>query len=175
MKVFWVSLISDAFRDYFEADIAFMSGGGIRDALPKGKVTLKTVYAILPFSNPVHLFELSGEDVIRFLEQGLLGIEKLSGDFLQVSGLQYAFRLGENGKAELTDVQIKGKPIDLEQKYTVVMNEFMRLGGGSFDPIPDEKIKKHIHNGSIDSEVLKAYVTRFDTLKILQYGRILVE
>ena len=48
---------------YPDADIAFTNGGGIRQNIPEGAVTLSTIVGVLPFENNIIKLKLTGSQV----------------------------------------------------------------------------------------------------------------
>ena len=54
------NLIADTFRQHFDADCAFQNRGGIRCNLPKGLVSRRDLFELLPFGNHPVLLELKG-------------------------------------------------------------------------------------------------------------------
>ena len=61
------NFITDAFRDYYNSDIALINGGGIRANVDKGEFTLKDAYSLLPFGNKICLVKLSGKEIYDFI------------------------------------------------------------------------------------------------------------
>lgn len=168
------NLIADAYRNYFLADIAFMNGGGIRSGLHKGNVTKKDVFAVLPFDNKVCLAEISGKKIKEMISQGLLNWEKFGGEFLQVSGLNYSFKVSKNGKADLLDVMFKGNSIDENKKYKVAMPNYVLLGGGAFDEVSEKEILIKTSDAPVDSDVLLRYIEGNKDLKVILDRRIII-
>ena len=83
-------LCADAYRNVLGADIAFVNGGGIRVAIPKGNITYGQVIAVHPFGNMACVVEATGQQILDALEFGARNVGKgENGGFLQVSGLTY--------------------------------------------------------------------------------------
>lgn len=92
--------------------------GGIRVALPKGKVTLSNLFELMPFENELIAFTLSGADT-----QNLINfIAATNGQ--PVSGLQMKIK---NRKPE--SVMINGQPFDAAKTYRVLTSDYIASGG----------------------------------------------
>jgi len=121
------NLIADAFRDHFKADCAFQNRGGIRCNLPKGPVTRRDLFEILPFGNHLVLLELRGEHLEGTLRQSVEGTAHTG---LEVSGLTLEVMGGEAPK--LLRVLVGGEPLDPERIYRVATNNFLAEGGDNY-------------------------------------------
>ena len=85
------NLVSDALRHAHDADVALFNGGGIRGNRtynPGNTLTRRDIRTELPFGNKAVLLELSGEQLLTVLENGLWYAGKANGRFLHVSGLK---------------------------------------------------------------------------------------
>jgi 5'-nucleotidase / UDP-sugar diphosphatase len=91
---------------------------------------------VLPFSNTLATFELSGADMVASLENGVSQVEDGAGRFPQVAGLKYTFDLSKPAGERVSDVLVQeGEewvPLDPEKMYGVVSNNFMRNGGDGY-------------------------------------------
>ncbi len=127
------NLVSDAMFWYTEsigADFAIQNGGGIREDLPKGIITKKIIYQVLPFDNSVVTLKLKGSDVIKLFE--FIGtINRGAGAFAQVSS-QVRYTVDFTTKT-CKDITINGKAIDPDREYTIVTNSYMASGGDGYD------------------------------------------
>ncbi|RMF81003.1 MAG: multifunctional 2',3'-cyclic-nucleotide 2'-phosphodiesterase/5'-nucleotidase/3'-nucleotidase [Chloroflexi bacterium] len=142
------NLITDALRNETGAQITFQNAGGIRADIDEGEVTLGEVLTVLPFGNLVSTFELTGEEVIAALENGvsritlgddgLIDRSDLSGRFPQVSGIRYSYDASAEPGNRIVSVEVLNdagefEPIDPEAVYTVAANDFMRGGGDGYE------------------------------------------
>lgn len=80
-------MLTDALREISEADFAFQNTGGIRiKHLKKGPITVKDVYEIDPFENDVVMYQMTGEQVKKFI---INSYKKNGGHPSYVSGMTY--------------------------------------------------------------------------------------
>ena len=126
------NLLTDAMRQAFSADVAFMNSGGIRANLRPGETTFGEIYEISPFDNYAAIVMMSGaqlSDMLRVTTGG-------NGGVLQVSGLHYTvdMALDANKPAgqrnRLVSVTLpNGDPLDVNKLYKVVLPDFLVNGG----------------------------------------------
>lgn len=125
-------LVADAMLDYVKnlgVSFAINNGGGIRADLPKGIITKKTIYKILPFSNTLVVLTMKGSDLIELFNY-IATIPQGKGAFPQVSeGVSFTINY-EKGICE--NVLIGGKPIDPDAQYKIATNSYMATGGDGY-------------------------------------------
>ena len=165
-------LLADSYRDYYKADIAFMNGGGIRANAGKGVFTLKQALAIIPFSNPVGLYECSGKTIAEALEYGVSKVEKKAGCFLQVSGISYTYNPEKKTGHRIVSILIDGKPIVMDKKYTVAMPTFIFKGGDGFTMFKNSKELISADSARKDIEIFSDYCRKKGIIDIKTDSRI---
>lgn len=121
------NLMADAAREQMQTDIAIVNGGSIRinDNIPPGPITNYDMEGIFYYANSLVAVEASGRQMLEMLNNSVSRVDAGDGRFLQVSGL--AFRYGPDVKAE--DVQVNGKVLDLNARYTLATTDFMYTRG----------------------------------------------
>ena len=117
--------------------IAITNGGGIRDSLSAGPITLGDVLTVLPFQNTLYTLELSGAVILAALEHGVSGLPEGGGRFPQVSGLRFrldASRPSGAGRVSEVAVLTPGgrATLDAAARYAVVTNSFLARGGDGY-------------------------------------------
>lgn len=117
-------LMADAQRAAAGADIALMNPGGVRiDQLPKGPVTIKNVYQLDPFGNELVVTKLTGSEIFSLLRAAWPVDEKSP---IYTSGITTGTRVNDQGDPEEIKILTNdGKPLDMNQVYTVAMNSYM--------------------------------------------------
>ena len=114
-------MVTDAKREASGADFAFQNTGGLRiDYLKKGPITVKDVYTIDPFGNEIVVFQMTGQQVKRFIVNSY----KKNGGFPSyVSGMTY--EVSDSGK----DISVFVRPdkgnFSMKNIYKVAINSFM--------------------------------------------------
>ena len=130
-----VNFVADLIRAHVGSDVTLLNTGTIRidRVISKGTITLKEIKSMLPMTDRVVKLEISGEKLLRALENGVSRYPNLEGRFPGVSGMTFEF----NAKAEplkriiVDSVRIGGSPIDLKRLYTITCKLF--IAGGTLD------------------------------------------
>jgi 5'-nucleotidase/UDP-sugar diphosphatase len=116
--------------------ISIANSGGLRASIDAGEITMGEVLTVLPFSNTLATFQISGADLVASLENGVSQIADIAGRFPQVAGLKYSFDASKAVGERITDVEVKEGdawvPIDPAKVYGVVTNNFIRNGGDGY-------------------------------------------
>ncbi|MGF7208027.1 5'-nucleotidase [Skermanella aerolata] len=121
--------------------ISIQNGGGIRSGIPAGQVTMGNVIEVLPFSNTLATFDVTGADLLASLESGVSRAHDKTtsgtGRFPQVAGLRYAFDPAKPEGARISSVEIRDaggayRPVDPSATYKAVTNNFVRTGGDGY-------------------------------------------
>lgn len=126
------NIIADSMLWYTKkmgADFAIQNGGGIRADLPKGPITKKSIYEVLPFDNSVVFLTLSGPDVQSLFDY-IATITPGEGAFPQVSkGVSFTINR-VTGKCQ--NILINGQPIHQYRNYRIVTNSYLADGGDGY-------------------------------------------
>ncbi len=103
-----------------EIDMVLLNHGGIRSIIPKGNITKRTAFEVMPFENIIVVVEMKGKyinELIDYLKKGKRAhpISKL--------------KLKLDQDFELVEATIKGSEIDEEQLYYVATVDYLYYGG----------------------------------------------
>lgn len=129
-------LISDAFRQALNADIALYNGGGIRNNIAAGAITYGDVTNVLPFDNRLCMLEVPGSLLITMLQKCTAAVPEEDGNFPQVSGMRYTIHSVSH---TVSDIEVLDAatgqyvPIDPTKNYSVSTTDYYSSGG--FDGI----------------------------------------
>ena len=105
-------------------DIVLLNHGGIRSILPKGKVTTKTAYKLMPFENSVVVTALKGSVVFE-----MINYLKISNKAHPISGLELVINADNSYKK----IQIGGKAVDSEKLYYIATSDYLYKGGDQME------------------------------------------
>lgn len=133
------------------ADFGVMSGGGIRDSIEAGDITYKSVLKVQPFGNIVVYADMSGKEVVDYLT-AVAQMKPDSGAYPQFANVSFVAKEGK-----LTDLKIKGEPVDPAKTYRMATLSFNATGGDGYPRIDNKP--GYVNTGFIDAEVLKAEFT----------------
>ncbi|MBC7319782.1 5'-nucleotidase C-terminal domain-containing protein [bacterium] len=173
------NLITDAMlakAKVVNAVIAIQNGGGIRASIPKGKVTLGQIMTVLPFGNYLVALDLTGQQIIEALENGVSQVKDLAGRFPQVSGLRFVWDSSAEIGKRIVSVEVKNpdgtyQPIDPSKTYRIVTNNFLAQGGDGYTVF--QKGTNFINLGFVDYEVLREYIQNNSPVNPQIEGRII--
>lgn len=159
--------VCDIMRKRTGAQIALQNGGGLRVSLPKGDLTVGSMYMLMPFDNTLVTAKLTGAQVIQAIENGL-GNDKIS--FGQASGVYVQYDLSRPFGQRVVSIKLEnGEPLDPKKYYTVVANDFMFEGGDNYKMLMQgkdiintgipirEAIIEYVRNLKVIEPVFKGY------------------
>jgi 2',3'-cyclic-nucleotide 2'-phosphodiesterase (5'-nucleotidase family) len=110
------ALMTDALTEMLDLDIAFLNSGGIRiNSIPKGDITLNTIYSLDPFGNDVVKIVMTCDEIEKFL---------LRNPTILVSGITCTIT-SEGKKKSIEILDKTGVALDKSKKYTVGMNSYI--------------------------------------------------
>ncbi|MEV0293583.1 5'-nucleotidase C-terminal domain-containing protein [Nocardia sp. NPDC050710] len=111
---------------------AFMNPGGVRTDLKPGPITFGDIYTVQPFGNQVVTVTLTGQQVLRLLEQQWSNAAKST--VLSPAGLTYTYvdTAPKDHKVVADSVRIAGRPLNPVSTYRITTNSFLASGGDGF-------------------------------------------
>lgn len=138
------NLITDGMRakaqKYTEKNVvlAIQNGGGIRAAIPAGKVTVGQVITVLPFGNTLALMDATGAELKAAFEVSVKNAPEENGGFLHVSGGRVTYDSSKPAGERIVSVELLNEDgtyaaIEDTKTYTIATNAFTAKGGDGFD------------------------------------------
>jgi 2',3'-cyclic-nucleotide 2'-phosphodiesterase (5'-nucleotidase family) len=112
-------------------DIAVFNKGGLRNALPKGNITVGNIFELMPFDNELVILKLSGSQIKDMLTK----IAEKGG--IPVGGMTLLIT-----KTTASNITIKGKPFDETKDYWVVTSDYLANGGDNYTFFKNAKERK---------------------------------
>ncbi|RHJ94046.1 bifunctional metallophosphatase/5'-nucleotidase [Parabacteroides bouchesdurhonensis] len=161
---------AQAYRERKNLDIndivlGFSHMGGIRNALPKGDISVITAAEVLPFTNKLKVYNLKGKEIMKLVEAGLsnpkgyLQTNNIIIDTTSVSRKTRIFniRYVVPGREEI----YLGK----EKQYPVVVDEFITTGGDGYseDLFPKDRLDSTITDLETTPSFFR-YLKKYPTL-----------
>jgi 2',3'-cyclic-nucleotide 2'-phosphodiesterase (5'-nucleotidase family) len=169
------NLIADAMRDATGADIAIANGGGIRGdrTYDAGTVlTRRDILTELPFGNATVLTELPGSQVLAAIENGVSQVEKGSGRFPQVSGLEYVYDPSAPAGSRVVSIKVNGEDLDMDKVYKVAVNNYILGGGDGYSALGGGKVLIDAANGNLLANDVMNYIEKNGKAMAKVEGRI---
>jgi len=145
-----------------DIDMVLLNHGGIRSILPKGNITKRNAFQLMPFENSIVVVALKGKQI-----QALINYLSHSKRAHPISKLKLS--LDEN--FNVVEAKIKGKEIVEDNIYYVATNDYLYNGGDHmsfFKPSDSLYVLNYkIRNALIDNFIKK------DTIKPVQDDRFI--
>ncbi len=174
-------LCADAYRTLFDADIAFVNGGGVRATINPGEITFENIINVHPFGNSACLVEVTGQQILDALEMGSRVCPGENGGFLQVAGITYEIHtdmepncivnedrmwVGPAGiPYRVQNVMVMDRetrsyqPLDLERTYTLASHDYMlKNQGDGFAMFGTQNVNILQDSVMLDNAVLINYI-----------------
>ncbi len=151
-------------RENKSIDIVLLNHGGIRSIIPKGNITARTAFEIMPFENSLVVIALKGEQIEELIQYFIR--EKKPHPLHGLS-----FTIDKDNVAK--NIQIQGKSFDRETIYYVGTNDYLSNGGDNMT-----FFKKGIQKYDLEYKlrnILIDYFKEVDTVSIISDQRITVE
>ncbi|WP_425642361.1 bifunctional UDP-sugar hydrolase/5'-nucleotidase UshA [Marinomonas gallaica] len=156
------NLIAAAMMKKVNADVAVMNAGGIRDSIPAGTITYKSVLQVQPFGNALSYVDLNADELTDYLS-AVARKEAGSGAFAQFQGVSLVL---VDGKA--TDIKVAGKPLEQGESYRIAMNSYTATGGDGYPKVTDHA--NYVNSGYVDADVLMGYIKDYSPIMITDYA-----
>jgi len=112
-------------RKFSGTDFAMINSGGIRQNLAKGQIKKLDIKNILPFSNSITKFTVTGEELLKLIRNNAMSATTQSSGILQVSGLKYEWKTDENDSVVVLKALVNNVPINPEQTYQGATVDFV--------------------------------------------------
>jgi len=107
-------------REKKSLDICILNHGGIRSIIPKGNVTARTAYEVMPFENSAVVIALKGEQILEIVNY-IISEKKPH----PLTGL--TFTIDKNNKAK--EILVQESLLDNNKIYYVVTSDYLSNGG----------------------------------------------
>jgi 2',3'-cyclic-nucleotide 2'-phosphodiesterase (5'-nucleotidase family) len=117
------NLIADAMRVVGGGDMAIMNNGGVRQSIPAGVATYGSLFEVQPFNNKLMRVRVTGQNLWNYFAAA---IERAAPNF-HLSGARLVYHAGAS--PGLDSLYVKGRPVQPQATYTVVLNDFSANGG----------------------------------------------
>ncbi|MFL8936294.1 5'-nucleotidase C-terminal domain-containing protein [Rossellomorea oryzaecorticis] len=157
--------------------IALQNGGGIRESIDKGDITMGEILTVMPFGNSLGIMELTGAEIIEALEHSVSAAPTASGAFLQVSGLNFTYDSSKPAGERVQTVKVQDGSdlvdIDENASYFVATNTFTAKGGDNYDVFKKAYEDGRLSEpGYVDFEMFAEYLKGLEKIEPTVENRI---
>ncbi len=131
----------------------------MRDSIPTGDITYRSVLLVHPFGNTVNKAVMKGSDLATYLGQ-VASKTRNTGGYAQFGGINMAV----DCQAKSVNItSIGGKAFDPAATYSFAIPSFSASGGDGYPKIDT------INAGLVDAAVLKEYIEIKKTINVADY------
>ncbi len=152
-------------RENKTIDICLLNHGGIRAVIPKGDVTTRTAFEVMPFENSLIIVGITGKD-IKDLAEFILKEKKPH----PLYGIKIFV---EKSTLSINRIEINNQPLDENRTYYVATSDYLAYGGDNMTFLESSKIKYDmdykLRNMLID------YFKKVDTIPNLTTEKIILQ
>ncbi|QPC47815.1 bifunctional metallophosphatase/5'-nucleotidase [Mangrovibacillus cuniculi] len=117
--------------------MALQNGGGIRNSIDAGPITVGEVISVLPFGNTLATMQLTGKELKEAFEISFKNVPGENGGFLHVSGAKVVYDSTKPVNSRVVSIAYKdtnGQYVSIkdEETYKVATNAFTAKGGDGY-------------------------------------------
>lgn len=152
-------------REQLSIDFCLLNHGGIRAVIPKGNVTTRTAFEVMPFENSLIIVGLKGSKV-KEMATFLLAEKKPHP--------LYGIKIFANKENfNINRIEINGKAVEEDKTYYVATSDYLSNGGDNMAFFKESYLKidldYKLRNMLID------YFKKVDTLPVITDEKIILE
>lgn len=129
-------------------EVSLFNHGGIRSSLPKGPITIRNAYELMPFENEMVLVLLSGKQLIDLADY--LAIRGGEG----VAGIEFGMK-----QNKAVNIKVQGLTVDENRKYWLIASDYIANGGDGMKVLT--WAEKRIDTGYKMRDVIIQYLKRY--------------
>ena len=123
--------VSKAMTEITKTQIAIVNGGGVRRGFTAGTITMGLMYELLPFDNTLVTLKLTGAELKKVIEHGIMPATFKPGQFY---GLDVTYNPEAAAGSRITKITLlDGTPIEDTTVYTVATIDFLLTGGDKYN------------------------------------------
>ncbi|XP_066020776.1 5'-nucleotidase isoform X2 [Pocillopora verrucosa] len=153
------NFITDIIQNVTEVDCVILNSGTLRsDCIhPPGKFKMKDLSAILPMPDVLVVLELTGDQILEALENGVSQWPKLEGRFPQVAGIKFSFNPDKDPGCRILEdsVSINNEPLVKDKRYKVSTKSYLAKGKDGYQVFTKGKVLVDEEDGSILNTIVR--------------------
>lgn len=160
-----------------EVVLAFQNGGGIRNGINAGPVTVGEVINVLPFGNTLATMRLTGAEIKAAFEHSISAYPNENGGFLHVAGAKVVFDSTKPAGERIVSIQVQQEgtftEIMNDKTYAIATNAFTAKGGDGYDMFAKAYGEGRVTDlGLSDWENFRDYLTNLNSIPTKIEGRV---
>lgn len=166
------NFVTDIMLASTHADMAILNSGTLRsDRIhPRGNFTMRDLFNILGYIDPIAVLEASGEQIWRALENGVSQWPKLEGRFPQVGGCSFVFDPKQPPMKRIIpeNILIGDEPLVLTKLYRLTTKAYLASGKDGYDMLKDCKV---LVPGDESPDLTTSILNHFEAINIVKSNR----
>nr|XP_058967824.1 5'-nucleotidase-like isoform X1 [Pocillopora verrucosa] len=163
------NFITDIIQNVTEVDCVILNSGTLRsDCIhPPGKFKMKDLSAILPMPDVLVVLELTGDQILEALENGVSQWPKLEGRFPQVAGIKFSFNPDKDPGCRILEdsVSINNEPLVKDKRYKVSTKSYLAKGKDGYQVFTKGKVLVDEEDGSILNTIVRNHFHSINIVK----------
>ncbi len=174
------SIAVDAFLDWgsrYGAEMALITGGALRNSLPRGQVSRGDILAIAPFPNTLLVKEFTGEQLLAALEHGVQDDNHEGAYIVHPAGFTYEADMARPSGQRIVKAERTGRKgrerIDPKRRYKVCLTSYLAGGGDRYEMLKEGRVLPAPSAG--DGEVIEAYIKKASPIRTRHGGRFVLK
>lgn len=137
---------ADVVKNKAGADIGVANNGGIRIDVPKGNITVGTIFSVMPFDNEINVVTVNKAQLKAVLEQAVMD----GGKGIQISGIKFTYDMTKPALSRITSITREdGTAISDTETLKLAGPDFVLTGGDGFTAFTDPAVKATLTNPHI--------------------------
>lgn len=166
------NFVTDIMLASTHADLAILNSGTLRsDRIhPKGDFTMRDLFNILGYIDPIAVLKASGWHIWQALENGVSAWPKLEGRFPQVSGCSFAFDPSKPPMKRIdpSSIMIGEEVLEFKKEYKLTTKAYLASGKDGYDMLKECEI---LVPGDESPDLTTSILNHFESIKILKSNR----
>lgn len=166
------NFVTDIMLASTHADLAILNSGTLRsDRIhPKGDFTMRDLFNILGYIDPIAVLQATGKNIWKALENGVSQWPKLEGRFPQVSGCSFTFdpKKPPMQRIDPKDVTVGDEPLDLGRQYRLTTKAYLASGKDGYDMLKECEI---LVPGDESPDLTTSILNHFEAISIVKSNR----
>lgn len=146
------TMMAYAYLNECGSDLAVQNQGGVRiNEIPAGPLTIKKVYELDPFDNPLLIVEMTPDEIKNLIQQSV----RLQGDYdLAPAGFSYEIVKSDKGTLSEIKLDFLNTMPNKSGKFRVAINSYV-----FFSYLKDTQIP-YTETGLFSTQVLMSYIQK---------------
>lgn len=171
------NFLADLMRLHHDADCALINGGTFAadQVYPSGPLKLQDIVDCFTYEDPIVMLKVDGQAIQDALENGVSKYPEKDSRFPHVSNITFSFDPDATAGQRVHDVQLGGKPLNVEQEYTIATRSYLAAGKGGYESLrgrADGGNAEEIiddENGILVSNLLRLFFSNIEIAEVFQH------